>query len=102
MQFKTERGIDVELSEHDINKIMTMKGVSKFDFEEMTEYFKDLHKHAIDKMQMISEHIITDEDSIDLAVEYVAKYGSYKDFVKFLRYQMDYNLAWHILESLEK
>ena len=50
MLFKTERGIEVELSEHDINKIMAMKGVSKFDFEEMTEYFKDLHKHAIDKM----------------------------------------------------
>ena len=86
MQFKTERGVEIELSEHDINKLMAMKGVSKNGFESMTEYFKDLHKHAIDKMEHISEHIITDEDSIDLAVEYVAKYGSYKDFVKFLRY----------------
>lgn len=103
MQFKTERGIDVELSEHDIKKLMAMKGVSNgdFDFENMEKYFKDLHKHAIDKMEHISQHIITDEDSIDLAVEYVAKYGSYKDFVKFLRYEMDHNLAYHILESVK-
>ena len=48
---------------------------------------------------MISEHIITDEDSIDIAVEYVAKYGSYKDFVKMLRYSRDYDISYHILES---
>lgn len=103
MQFKTERGIELELSENDIKKLMAMKGVSNgdFDFENMEKYFKDLHKHAIDKMEHISEHIITDEDSIDLAVEYVAKYGSYKDFVKMLRYARDYDIAYHILESVK-
>ena len=50
-------------------------------------------------MEHISEHIITDEDSIDIAAEYVAKNGTYKDFVKFLRYAMDHNLAYHLLES---
>lgn len=99
MLFKTERGIEVELSEHDIKKIVGTKCLTGQSFDDMTEYFKKLHAHAIKKMEDISEHIITDEDSIDLAVEYVAKYGSYKDFVKMLRYARDYDIAYHILES---
>lgn len=60
-----------------------------------------MHTKAIKEMEHISEHIITDEDSIDLAVEYVAKYGSYKDFVKMLRYVRDYDIAYHILQSVK-
>ena len=101
MLFKTERGIEIELSDHDVKKIIGTKNLSGTNFDKMQEYFKKMHAKAIKEMEHISEHIITDEDSIDLAVEYVAKYGSYKDFVKFLRYQMDHNLAYHILESVK-
>jgi hypothetical protein len=72
-----------------------------FDFDGMDKYFKDLHQHAISKMEHISEHIITDEDSIDIAAEYVAKNGTYMDFVKFLRYARDYDISYHILNSVK-
>lgn len=98
MKYKTKAGVQVQLHEEDIKAINKM-AEDEFDFEEMEDYFKDLHKHAISKMEHISEHIITDEDSIDIAAEYVAKNGTYKDFVKFLRYAMDHNLAYHLLES---
>jgi hypothetical protein len=45
--------------------------------------------------------VISDEDSIDLAAEHVAKHGTYMDFVKFLRYSRDYDIAYHILESVK-
>jgi galactokinase/mevalonate kinase-like predicted kinase len=66
---------------------------------DMENYFKELHKHAISKMEHISNHVITDEDSIDIALAHVAKYGTYHDFVKMLRYEMDANVAYHLLES---
>lgn len=98
MKYKTKAGMEIQLHDEDVKKISQMYE-EEFDFEEMQNYFKDLHKHAISKMEHISEHIITDEDSIDIAAEYVAKNGTYKDFVKFLRYAMDHNLAYHLLES---
>jgi hypothetical protein len=96
MKFKLKNGMEVDLHEEDIMAISKMKGG---DFAEMTEYFEDLHKHAMSKMEMISECIITDEDSIDKAAEYVAKNGTYMDFVKFIRYEMDANVAYHTLQS---
>ena len=96
MKFKLKNGMEVDLHDEDIMAISKMHGGS---FEEMSEYFEDLHKHAINKMEMISECIITDEDSIDKAAEYVAKNGTYMDFVKFLRYEMDANVAYHTLQS---
>ena len=38
---------------------------------------------------------------MDLAIEYVAKNGTYMDFVKMLRYARDYDIAYHVLESFE-
>lgn len=50
---------------------------------------------------MISESIITDEDSIDKAAEKVIRYGTNMDFVKFMRYARDYDIAYHSLESFK-
>lgn len=102
MRYKTEHGIELDLTERDIRDITAMSkknGVKNNVFDDMEEYFKHLHKKSVEHMEKISEHVITDEDSIDIAVEYVAKNGTYNDFIKMLRYEMDYNLAYHILES---
>lgn len=99
MKYKTKAGVEVELHEEDVNAISKMN--KEFDFEKMEDYFKELHKHAMTKMQHISQHIVTDEDSIDKAAEYVGKFGTYEDFVKFLRYARDYDIAYHLLESVK-
>lgn len=99
MKYKTKAGVEVELHEEDVKAISKMN--KEFDFEKMEDYFKELHKHAMTKMQHISQHIVTDEDSIDKAAEYVAKFGTYEDFVKFIRYEMDANTAYHLLESVK-
>jgi hypothetical protein len=100
MKYKTKGGVEVELTLEDAKEIAAMHNISGVEkFEKMKEYFEDLHKHAVQKMEHISDHIITDEDSIDMAMAYVSKNGTYEDFVKMLRYEMDYNLAWHTLES---
>lgn len=98
MKYKLKSGLEVELHEEDMKAIAEMY-YDDFDFEEMEDYFKELHKHAISKMEHISNHVITDEDSIDMALAHVAKYGTYHDFVKMLRYEMDANVAYHLLES---
>lgn len=107
MKIKLKNGMEVDLHDEDMKSIYKMykdwnKESEEFDFDEMTEYFKDLHKHAIHKMEMISGKVITDEDSLDIAMEYVAKNGTYHDFVKMLRYMADYNTAYHSLESFKK
>jgi hypothetical protein len=100
MKYKTKSGVEVDLTQEDAKEIAALYKISGPEkFEDMKEYFVDLHKHAVQKMEHISDHIITDEDSIDIAMEYVAKNGTYNDFVKMLRYEMDYNLAYHTLES---
>lgn len=99
MKYKTKAGVEVELHEEDVKAISKMN--KEFDFEKMEDYFKELHKHAMTKMQHISQHIVTDEDSIDKAAEYVAKFGTYEDFVKFIRYARDYDIAYHLLESVK-
>lgn len=99
MKYKLKNGLEIDLHEEDIKNISEMHEREDFDFEDMEEYFKDLHKHAISKMEMISHKVITDEDSIDMAMEYVAKFGSYNEFAKMLRYMADYNLAFHLLEA---
>lgn len=97
--------MEVDLHDEDIKTIMntykSWQDEEEFDSDKMLKYFEDLHKHAVSKMEMISEHIITDEDSIDIAMEHVSKHGTYKDFVKMLRYEMDYNTAYHVLESFK-
>lgn len=100
MKYKLKSGLEVDLHEEDMKAIAEMYE-GKFDFEEMEEYFKDLHKHAISKMEHISNHVITDEDSIDIALAHVAKYGTYHDFVKMLRYARDYDISYHLLESIK-
>ena len=90
--------MEIQLHDEDVKKISQMYE-EEFDFEEMQNYFKDLHKHAISKMEHISQHLISDEDSIDIAAEYVAKNGTYMDFVKFLRYARDYDISYHLLKS---
>lgn len=100
MKYKLKSGIEVELHEEDVKNISKLNE-DVFEFDEMEEYFKNLHKHAIHKMEMISGKVITDEDSIDIAMEHVAKYGNYHDFVKMLRYMLDYNTAFHVLESIK-
>lgn len=99
MKYKTKAGVEVELHEEDVKAISKMN--KEFDFEKMEDYFKELHKHAMTKMQHISHHIVTDEDSIDKAAEYVAKFGTYEDFVKFLRYARDYDISYHLLNSVK-
>ena len=101
MKYKTKAGVEIELHEQDIKAISKMYNEEEFKFEDMEEYFKDLHKHAISKMEHVSDLIITDEDSIDIAAEYVAKNGTYKDFVKFLRYYFDWDISYHLLESVK-
>lgn len=101
MKYKLKSGIEVDLTEEDIKAIVKLHENEEFDIDEMSEYFHNLHKHAISKMEMISEMIITDEDSIDVAAEHVMKYGTYMDFAKFMRYELDFNLAYHILESVK-
>ena len=100
MKYKLKNGLEVDLHDEDIAAISKMHKEEDFDFSEMEEYFKELHKHAVHKMEMISGKVITDEDSLDIAMEYVAKYGTYHDFVKMLRYMADYNTAYHVLESI--
>ena len=101
MKYKLKNGMQVDLHDEDMKAISHMYKEEEFDISEMTKYFEDLHKHAVSKMEHISQHIITDEDSIDLATEYVAKHGTYMDFVKMLRYSRDYDISMHILESVK-
>lgn len=96
--------MEIELNELDIRDIVNLYGhkfvkESQIDFAEMNEYFEKMKVHAIQKMEHISDHVINDEEGIDIAAEFVAKNGTYHDFIKFLRYEMDHNLAYHILES---
>lgn len=105
MKFKLKNGMEVDLHDEDIKTIMntykSWQDEEEVDFKDMEKYFKDLHKHAISKMETISQMVISDEDSIDLAAEHVAKHGTYMDFVKFIRYELDANTAYHILESVK-
>jgi hypothetical protein len=50
---------------------------------------------------MISDTVLTDENSIDMAMEKVLKYGNAKDIAKFMRYAFDANVAYHLLESVK-
>lgn len=98
MKHKLKNGMEVEITKEDvveINKLFKEEG-----FDEMKKYYEDLHKHAKHKLEEISEHIITDENDADTALEYVARNGTYKDFVQMLRYMRDYDLSYHILGSL--
>lgn len=97
MKYKLKNGLEVDLHDEDIQSISKLN--KENSFSNMNDYFIKLHKHAIEKMEDISDHVIYDEDSIDIAGEFVAKHGTYKDFVKFLRYSRDYDIAHHILES---
>lgn len=105
MKFRLKNGTQIDLHDDDIKTIMNTykdwKDAEQFDSEQMLKYFEDLHKHAVGKMEHISQHIIKDEDSMDLAIEYVAKNGTYMDFVKMLRYARDYDIAYHVLESFK-
>lgn len=70
MKFKLKNGMEVDLHDEDIKTIMnTYKSWQdeEVDFKDMEKYFKDLHKHAISKMETISQMVISDEDSIGLA-----------------------------------
>jgi hypothetical protein len=100
MKFKLKNGMEVDLHDEDIKAIGKMAD-EEFDFEDMEEYFKDLHKHATSNLERISEMIITDENSIDLAAVNVMKNGTYMDFAKFMRYSRDYDIAKHLLESVK-
>ena len=98
MKYKLKSGMEVELHEDDIKAIAEMHDES-FDFEEMEDYFKSLHMHSVSKMEHISGKVITDEESIDMALHHVMRYGTYHDFIKMLRYYMDWDLSYHLLES---
>lgn len=103
MKYKLKNGMEVDLHDEDMKAISHMykEWEDEFDAEQMKEYFHNLMKHAVAKMQMISESIITDEDSIDKAAEKVIRYGTNMDFVKFMRYARDYDIAYHSLESFK-
>lgn len=98
MKYKLKSGMEVDLHDEDIKAISKMHS-EEFDFAEMDEYFKDLHKHAISKMEHISGKVITDEESIDMAMNHVMRFGTYHDFIKMLRYYFDWDLSYHLLES---
>lgn len=99
MKYKFKNGQELEVTDDDIRELNKIFG-SGVDFEDMKVYYEDLHKHAISKLEHISERIITDEDSIDKAAEYVFKHGTCMDFIKFMRYARDYDISHHILESI--
>jgi adenylosuccinate lyase len=99
MKYKLKTGQEIELNQEDVKEINKLFNFEKLDFEKMQEYYEQLHHHAKAKLEEISEHIIQDEDDIDIAAEYVAKNGTYKDFVKMLRYMRDYDIAYHILQG---
>lgn len=103
MKIKLKNGAEVQLHEQDMEKIYHMwkEHVAEFDFDDMEKYFKQIHKHAMQKLEMISQTVITDENSIDFAMEKVLKYGTSEDIAKFLRYSSDANLAYHLLESVK-
>ena len=98
MKFKLKNGMEVDLHDEDIVAISKMHD-NKFDFEEMKEYYEDLHKHAISKMEHVSQHLISDEESIDKSFLYVMRHGSYYDFIQMLRYYMDWDISYHTLQS---
>lgn len=100
MKYKLKSGVEVDLHEDDI-KAISEKFKEEFGFEDMAEYFADLHKHAVSKLEHISEMIITDEESIDKAFLYVMRNGSYYDFIQMLRYYMDWDISNHLLESVK-
>lgn len=100
MKYKFKNGQEIEVTEEDLRELNKMFG-SEVDFEEMKKYYEELHKHAVQKMEHISERIITDEDSIDMAAEYVMRNGTYHDFIQMLRYYMDWDISMHILESVK-
>lgn len=98
MKYKLKSGQEIELHDEDVKAISMLSGGV---FEKMHEYFHDMHKHAVGKLEHISDHIITDEESLDMAMEDVAKNGTYHDFVKMLRYSRDYDISKHVLESIK-
>lgn len=100
MKYKLKNGIEVDLHDDDIVAISKMHG-DDFEFEDMKEYYEDLHKHATSKMEHISECIITDEESVDKAFEHVMHHGSYADFIQMLRYYMDWDISYHTLHSVK-
>ena len=100
---KLKNGAEVQLHDEDMEKIYKLwkEQIDEFDFDDMEKYFHEIHKHAMQKMQMISDMVLTDENSIDMAMEKVLKYGNTKDIAKFLRYAFDANVAYHLLESVK-
>lgn len=100
MKYKFKNGQELEVTEEDLRELNKMFG-SEVDFEEMKEYYEDLHKHAISKLEHISQHLISDEESIDKSFLYVMRHGSYYDFIQMLRYYIDWDISHHILESLK-
>lgn len=103
MKFKLKNGSQIQLHDEDMEKIYQMwkQHDDEFNFDDMEKYFHDIHKHAMQKMQMISDTVLTDENSIDMAMEKVLKYGNAKDIAKFMRYAFDANVAYHLLESVK-
>lgn len=103
MKIKLKNGTEVQLHDEDMEKIYKMwkEHVAEFDFDDMEKYFKQIHKHAMQKLEMISEMVLTDENSIDFAMQKVLKHGSSEDIAKFLRYSFDANVAYHLLESVK-
>lgn len=100
MKYKTKAGVQVQLHEEDIKAINKM-AEDEFDFEDMEEYFEEMKKKAISKMEHVSQHLISDEESIDKSFLYVMRHGSYYDFIQMLRYYMDWDISNHILTSVK-
>lgn len=105
MKFKLKNGMEVDLHDEDIKTIMntykSWQDEEEFDFEDMEEYFEEMKKKAISKMEHISQHLVSDEESIEKSLLYVMRNGSYYDFIQMLRYYMDWDISNHILASVK-
>lgn len=105
MKFKLKNGMEVDLHDEDIKTIMntykSWQDEEEFDSDKMLKYFEDMKKKAISKMEHISQHLVSDEESIDKSLLYVMRNGSYYDFIQMLRYYMDWDISNHILASVK-
>lgn len=100
MKFKTEKGVQVQLSEADIMQI-SKHNKSQFDSGKLTDYFHEIKEHAVKKLQHISERMIIDQKDVYNNLACVMKHGTYQDAAHYIKYAVDYDIAKHILESMD-
>lgn len=72
MKYKTDKGIQVELSDADIMQI-SKHNKSDFNGNKLNEYFHQMKDEAVKKLEHISNKMIVDEKDVYTNLAYVLK-----------------------------